>query len=176
MQSQPCLLSFSKPALGRKAPYQDKSPPRPPRCLPPSPLPSQPESWVAVGGAGFADGCIYHAGGLAKWLNPLRPAGVAGSRLGGLPCWQLPSPVGCLTGSSSPGSTRRQGLPPSSSTSKPQPFLGLPIARGCSGQQRCTETRDSKANVSLGPRAKSSPNRARARSRGRPRPGCWSRS
>lgn len=70
-QSQPCLLSFSKPALGGRRRIRIRVLPLPATF----PLPSQPQPRVAVGGAGAADGCIYHAGGLAKWFNPLRPAG-----------------------------------------------------------------------------------------------------
>lgn len=60
-QSQPCLLSFSKPALGRKAPYQDKSPPPP---LPTRPAASHlpaPQPARALGGGGRRRLC--------RWLH-----------------------------------------------------------------------------------------------------------
>lgn len=170
-RASPACSVFPNPHLGGRRRIRIRVPPllSPPAPLPATfPLPSQPEPWVAVGGAGFADGCIYHAGGLAKWFNPLHPAGAAGSRLGGLPCWQLPSPAACLTGSGSPASTRWQKLPPSLSL--------FSVCCSPGAKRRCPETGDSQANGAAGPHARSGPNRARACSRGHLRPGCCGRS
>lgn len=155
---------------GRKVPYQDKSPPCARRARPAAaPLARQPGPrwrWEAPG----APRAAFIA--LVASLNGLTLRAPQG-------CWRqagwsvLPAAARPrrLPGGSA-GSTGREGqqLPPAPVNLSL--YLGLLLARGCSGRQRCTETADSKANASVLPRGR----RSSGGSRGRLGPGCRGRS